>query len=81
MKFPDYENIFNINEAYSNFILKLISVIAEIAPCKTKRVKSNSKEWFDSVLSEGINNGDKLDKKLKNPDYLLTRKTTRKPAT
>ena len=60
-----YENIITINEAYSNFIQKLTSVIEEIAPCKTKRVKGNSKEWFDSVVSEGINNRDKLFKKFK----------------
>ena len=65
VKFPNYENFININEAYSNFIQKLTSVIDEIAPCKTKRVKGNSKEWFDSVVSEGINNRDKLFKKLK----------------
>ena len=56
VKFPNYENFININEAYSNFIQKLISVIDEIAPFKTKRVKGNSREWFDSVVSEGINN-------------------------
>ena len=65
MKFPIYENSININEAYSNFIQKLTSVTDEIAPCKTKRVKGNSKEWFDSVVSEGINNRDKLFKKFK----------------
>ena len=71
----------NINEAYSNFIQKLTSVIDKKAPCKIKRVKVNSKEWFDSVVSEGINNRDKIFKKLKNLGYLLTRKTIRKPAT
>ena len=65
MKFPNYENFININEAYSNFIQKLTSVIDEIAPCKTRRVKGNSKEWFDSVVSEGINNRDKLFQKFK----------------
>ena len=65
MKFSNYENFININETYSNFIQKLTSVIDEIAPCKTKRVKGNSKEWFDSVVSEGINNRDKLFKKFK----------------
>ena len=54
VKFPNYENFININEAYSNFIQKLTSAIDEIAPCKTKRVKDNSKEWVDSVISEGI---------------------------
>ena len=28
-------------------------------------MKDNSKEWFDSVVSEGINNRDKLFKKFK----------------
>ena len=81
VKFFNYENFGNINEAYSNFIQKLTSVIDKIAPCKTKRVKGNSKEWFDSVVSERINNRDKLFKKLRNLDYILTRKTIRKPAT
>ena len=65
MKFPNYENFLNINEAYSNFIEKLSSVIDVIAPYKNKRVKGNSKEWFDSVVSEAINNENKLFKKLK----------------
>ena len=60
VKFPNHENFININEAYSNFIQKLTSVIDEIAPCKIKRIKGNSKEWFDSVVSDGINNRDKL---------------------
>ena len=64
VKFPNYENFININEAYSNFIQRLTSVIDVIAPCKTKRVKCISKEWFDSVVSEGINNRDKLFKKF-----------------
>ena len=48
-----------------NFIQKLTFFIDEIAPCKIKRVKGNSKEWFDSVVSERINNRDKIFKKLK----------------
>ena len=65
VKFPNYENFININEAYSNFIQKLTSVIDKITPCKTKRVKGNSKEWFDVAVAEGINNRDKLFKKFK----------------
>ena len=64
VKFPSYENFINITEAYSNFIQKLTPAVDEIAPSKTKRVKDNSKEWFDSVVSEGINNRDKLFKRF-----------------
>ena len=48
-----------------NFIQKLTFFIDEIAPCKIKRLKGNSKEWFDSVVSERINNRDKIFTKLK----------------
>ena len=44
LKFLNYESVININEAYSNFILKLTSVNDEIEPCETKKVKGNSKE-------------------------------------
>ena len=60
VKFPNSEEFINTNEAYSNFIQKLTSAIDNIAPCKTKMVKGNSKEWFDSVVAEGINDRDKL---------------------
>ena len=78
MKFGNYENFININEAYSNFIQKLTSVIDKIAPCETKRVKGNSKEWFDSVVSEKINNRDKLFKKFKKSRLPLNQENYKK---
>ena len=42
VKFSNYKNFININEAHSNFIQKLTSVIDEIKLCKTKSVKGNS---------------------------------------
>ena len=78
VKFSNYENFINRKEAYSNFIPNLTSVIDEIAPCKTKRVKGNSKEWFDSVVSEGINNRDKLFKKFKKSRLPLGQKNYKK---
>ena len=51
VKLPNYENFINIHEAYSIFIQKVTYV--------------NSKEWFESVVSEGINNRDKLFKRFK----------------
>ena len=61
----------NINEAYSNFMQKLISVIGEIARHKSKWENSYCEEWFDSVVPERINNRDKLFNKLKNSRLLL----------
>ena len=71
MKFPNYKVFININKAYSNFIQKPTFVIDDIAPCKTKRAKVNSKEWSDSVASEVINNREQNFKKLKNSRLLL----------
>ena len=52
--------------------------IYKIAPCKAKRVKDNSKEWFDSVVSEEINNRDKFFKKLKKPRLPLDQENYKK---
>ena len=73
-----YEEALNKNEAYSNFIQKLTFAIDEIAPCKTKMVKGNSKELLDSVISEGINNGDKLYKNFKKSRLLLDQENFKK---
>ena len=39
--FPNYENFSDVNEAYSNFFHKLMTVIDKITPYKSKRVKGN----------------------------------------
>ena len=44
------------NDAYSNFIEKLMEVIDKVAPVKNKIIKRNSQEWFDSEISEKTNN-------------------------
>ena len=63
-----------IQTSFKNFT----SVIDEIAPYKTKRVKDNSKEWFGSVVSEGINNRDKIFKKLKKSRLPLAQENYKK---
>ena len=60
---------------------QLIFCTRKIAPCKTKRVKDNSKEWFDSVASEGINDRDKLFKKFKKSRLPLDQKNCKNTAT
>ena len=52
--FPNYHNFENINEAYSNFILKVMGVIDLVAPIKSRRIKQNSQEWFDGEVAENI---------------------------
>ena len=61
--FPEYKKFDNVNDAYSNFIQKLTKVIDRVAPVKSKRIKRNSQEWFDSEISEKLIIQDKLFKK------------------
>ena len=70
--FPNYSNFENINDAYSNFIQKLMRVIDLVAPIKSSRIKQNSQEWFDGEVAEKITVRDKLFKKFK---YIKQRNT------
>ena len=62
--FPNYHNFENINDAYSNFIQKVMGVIDLVAPIKSRRIKENSQEWFDGEVAEKISVHDKLFKKF-----------------
>ena len=53
--FPNYESFGDVNEAYSNFFQKLMTVIDKIAPYKSKRVKGNTQKWFDGEVLEKLN--------------------------
>ena len=39
VNFPEYKNFDNVNDAYSNFIQKLMKVIDKVAPVKNKTIK------------------------------------------
>ena len=65
INFPEYKKFDNVNDAYSNFIQKLMEVTDKVAPVKSKRIKRNSQEWFDSEISEKLIIRDKLFKKYK----------------
>ena len=52
--FPNYGNFGDVNEAYSNFFHKLMTVIDKIAPYKSKRVKGNTQKWFDGEVLEKL---------------------------
>ena len=64
INFPKYKNFDSVNDAYSNFIQKLMEVIDKVVPVKNKRIKRNSQEWFDSEISEKLIIRDKLFKKF-----------------
>ena len=63
--FPNYQNFNDTNEAYDDFIQKIMVAIEKVAPIKERRIKHNSQEWFDGEISEAIKNRDKLLKKFK----------------
>ena len=63
--FPNYNNFENINDAYSNFIRKVMGVIDLVAPIKSRRIKQNSQGWFDGEFAEKTSVHDKLFKKFK----------------
>ena len=63
--FPNYENFGDVNEAYSNFFQKLMTVTDKITPYKSKQVKGNTQKWFDGEVLEKLNLRNKLFKKFK----------------
>ena len=76
--FPDYQDFSDVNEAYKNFIQKLMSVIDKLATFKTKRVKGNSQKWFDGKVLESIALRDKLFKKFKRSKLNLDKEIYKK---
>ena len=63
--FPNYKNFGDVNEYYSNFFQKLMTVINKIFPFKTKRKKGNTQNWFDGEVLEKLNMRNQLFKKFK----------------
>ena len=63
--FPNYHNFENINDAYSNFIQKVMGVIDLVAPIKSRWIKQNSQEWFYGEVAEKISVGNELLRKFK----------------
>ena len=72
VKFPNYENFDNVNDAYSNFIKRLIEVIAKVASVKSKEFLKN---YFDSDISEKLIIRDKLFKKYRKARFHVDKRT------
>ena len=66
IQFPDFSTFIDVDEAYSNFLDKVMKIIDEIAPYKEICIRNNSEEWVDEEIFEGIRVRDKLYKKFKN---------------
>ena len=73
--FRNYENFGDDNEAYSNFIQKLMTVKDKISPYKSKWVKGNILKWFDGDVLEKLNLRKKLFKKFKKSKLHIDSKT------
>ena len=65
VNFPNDQIYNEINEAYNDFIQKIMGVIDKVAPIKERRVKLNSQKWFDGEIADEIKNRNKLFKKFK----------------
>ena len=65
INFSNYKNFDNVNDTYSNLIREVMVVIDKVGPIKTRRVKRNSLEWFDSDILGKLIFQDKLFKKYK----------------
>ena len=50
---------------YVDFFQKLMTVIENVAPCKTRRVKRNTQNWFNGKVLEKLTSRDKLFKAFK----------------
>ena len=60
MNFPNYQNYDNVNEAYTDLVIKITSALDKIAPLNEIRIKNSSQEWFDAEIIEQIKKRDKL---------------------
>ena len=60
INFPGYKYFEDVNEAYSDFFQKLMTVTDNVAPCKTKRVKGNTQNWCDKEVLQKCRSRDKL---------------------
>ena len=76
--FPNYENVGDVNEAYSNFFQKLMTIIDKISPYKSKRVKGNTQKRFDGEVLEKLNLRKKLFKKFKKPRFHIDKEVYKK---
>ena len=69
VKFPNYSEFYDVNNAFVDFSDKLMQAVDGIAPYREFRVKAHTEDWFDSEIMERIKNRDKLLKNTKNQKF------------
>ena len=72
IKFPNYDIFSDVNVAYADLTKKISDAIDSVSPIKTLRIKNNSKDWFDSEITEAIKLREKYLKNSKNPTFTMT---------
>ena len=66
INFPKYSTEYtNLNEAYTDIVGKVMSVINKVAPMKEIRIKGNTQPWFDEEILEEIRIREKMFSKFK----------------
>ena len=63
-----------MNNAYTHFSKKLITIIDKIAPVRKIRIKNRSQEWFDGEISNAIETRQTNFNKFKRTKQLLDEK-------
>ena len=67
LNFPSHQNYNEINEAYNDFIQKIMSVTDKVVAINERLVKQNYQGWFDGKIANEIENRNKLFQKSKKP--------------
>ena len=76
--FRDYEYFKDVDRVYLDFFQKLRAGIDNIVPCKPKRVKGNSQNWFDGEVLEKRRSRDKLFKAFKKRKLRIDKESNKK---
>ena len=67
LNFRSHQNYNEINEAYNDFIQKIMSVTDKVVAINERLVKQNYQGWFDGKIANEIENRNKLFQKSKKP--------------
>ena len=65
LNFPSHQNYNEINDAYNDFIQKIMSVTDKVVAINERRLKQNYQRWFDGKIADEIENRNKLFQKSK----------------